>query len=455
MQLCKNQLRRTLLRPFVNTQKPNVLIISIDSLRADHMGMYGYSKNTTPFLDSLARKGVVFDNAYSPGIFTFQSDISMLAGMYPSEHGAIDWNKQLSPDVQFFTKTLKEDGYSSAIFASPSMYPDFGIDKQVDYFEMAKSVKNINQSNINVSNWMLKQQNPYVLYWHVYDVHLPYMVPPNYNSYNTSLYDCMIKSSNNSCGYVFQNQNITGVPKNVYIRGRLQVEFHNWTSGDLDYLNAAYDYGISYTDSQLRDFFSKIQKSPEYNNTLIIITSSHGDDIGEHGFFFHRDVYDVNVHVPLIIIHPSLLPKRVQEPVSLIDVAPTVMSFVNATEKIDYEGKNLLLSNNTAEYVYVERVPFDEYMVRKGQYKYILRNPNKKLSDLSEFMSGIGIADTAMINELYDLNANPKEQNNLIGRRLDIEQELYTKALLFRENMRFSLSQEHVSDTGLKIFTYP
>ena len=151
MQLRKNKIRRTLVRPFVDTSKPNVLIISIDSLRADHMGTYGYAKNITPFLDSLAKRGVVFEQASSPGVFTFQVDISVLSGMYPSEHKVIDWNRKMSSETTLFTRMLKQDGYSSAIFASPSLYAIFGIDKQVDHYEIADSVKNINESKNKVS----------------------------------------------------------------------------------------------------------------------------------------------------------------------------------------------------------------------------------------------------------------------------------------------------------------
>jgi arylsulfatase A-like enzyme len=224
-------------------------------------------------------------------------------------------------------------------------------------------------------------------------------------------------------------------------------------------LKESYVAGIQYTDGILQNFFDDFETNyPDiYANTLIIISAEHGEDLEEHNFIFHRDLYDVNTHVPLAFIFPKALrPQSISDPVSLIDLTPTILDFagVQIEQDTNFEGRTLLeLIGGKKEgfidrYLYAERAPFDEFAVWKGSYKYILRNPSLKAyqptypnlmrtdythADL--FFTHMRKSDIAWSDELYNTEFDPLEQRNLIGTGLPIETELRNVAKQFAERM--------------------
>ena len=448
-------------------EKPNFILINIDSLRADHMGIYGYSKNTTPFLDSLAKQGIVFKTAITPAYLTFQTDASILSGLYPSENGVQVWGNPIRDNLYLLPQILDIYDYKTAAFVSPSLWEFFGFNKKFDEYYLTQEMKNIAIVSPKIINWLKNHQLVnHFLFWHIYDVHLPY------NTIQTDYKG--IFSQPGSWDWAAQ------MPGKIKKRGLIDQTQYILSDVDKAYLIDCYDEGIAYVDSELKKFFEQMQQLPSYKNTIIIISSEHGEDLGEHGFFFHRDLYDVNIHVPLIIIAPGFSPKSINTPVSLLDIMPTILDLAKIPVPQNIEDHSLMEVMKTGNFfttnnepIYIERPPYNEYSVRLGDWKYILRNPEKKniinivnahkeyFDKINPETGGNGFfdkiikGDITFTDELYNLKTDPQEQNNLIGQGYLIEKKLKILAENFRTKMTAIRSSSSDNQSYISIFDYP
>jgi len=441
----------------------NFVLINIDSLRADHMGIYGYNKNTTPFLDSLAKQGVVFKEAITPTYLTFQTDAAIFSGLYASQNNVQTWDTPINENLYLLPKILNLYGYKTAAFVSPSLWEYFGLAKQFGEYHLAETVKNMAITQPKVIDWIGNQQDsPYFLFWHIYDVHLPYTrIQTNYKSPFSNL---------GGWNWLAQTKDSIAIPEDI--NGIETLIWETFNQSDINYLRDAYDSGIRNVDSRLKDFFGQIQKLPNYKNTVFIISSEHGEDLKEHGFIFHRDIYDVNTHVPLIIIFPESISKQINEPVSSLDIMPTILDLVKIKFPENGEGISLLPlikgQYSKVRPIYTERSPYDEYSVRLGDWKYILRNPNKAemvseeqtkcpqdSNSAQDFFDCILKNDFTFTDELYNIRKDPNEQNNLIGKGLPIENQLKELVLAFKAKMTNARAANSIKSLNIPIFTYP
>lgn len=427
--------------------RPNIVLINIDSLRADHMGVYGYDKNTTPFLDSLFQKGIVFENAIAVAPFTFQDDASILSGLYPSQNNVTDWGKPINKSVSLLPKILSYYGYSTMAFVSPSLWESFEMNKFFDTYVMNRNMKNVAQTKVSIAEKLKEAKGPFFAFWHIYDVHLPYVTaseefyPKKYEgSLNPLSKYFAVNVSEESKGelpplFTWSGQTKEGLCISYSSPDRTCKKYVKINPEDKEYIRAAYDTGINYVDTQLSKFFDLIKNEPFFENTLFIISAEHGEDLGEHGLFFHGDIYNTNTHVPLALIHPKLASEKINGRVSNIDILPTTLSLLGIAESVNIEGKDLsgLIGGGTYEnrIIFSERPPFNEYSVISGDWKYIMRNPLKSNPEefkekITPFMTAVlgSDSDTNSTDELYNLSNDPYEQNNLIGRGYKQEREL-------------------------------
>lgn len=431
--------------------KPNVLIITLDSLRTDHMGIYGYDKSTTPFLDSLFKRGVVFDNAYIPAYLTFQTDASILSGRYPSEHNMRTWTTPIQRDVPLMSDAFALYGYETHAFVSPPMRKYFELYTKFDTFLRYRRKDNLELSKPDVYTALASTTHPKLTIWQIYDVHVPYskaskdFFPTPYTGQ-------------------FQKQNID-IWTQVYETHR---ERDSVSKDDYDYILASYDTGIRRVDDGLRDLFSDLEKRGLLKNTIIVITAEHGDDLLEHGFVFHRDLYSVNTHVPLAIIYPEVLvPRRVTEPVSVLDLAPTLTSLAGLPTMETGHGIDLapLMQGKkvATRDIYLERAPFGEYAVIEWPWKYILRNPSRDIpglstDDVNDFFRNMRANDVTKGDELYNLVEDPQEQTNRLGQDHALDTSLLQKAYQFKKRMEAAVEKNsgirQVSNEETH-FTYP
>jgi arylsulfatase A-like enzyme len=472
-----------------DSSKPNIIMIQIDSLRADHLGSYGYEKNTTPFLDSLADKGIIFENMIAVAPFTCQTDASVLTGVYPSENNMLDWNRTINDKYKLIPKILSYYGYASIARVSPGLWDYLGISKSFDSYSTSFFFKNIEYVKDYLSKSLIETKTPFFAFWHIYDVHLPYMEASKDfypGDYKGSLLPI---STYFSVGDTLKYGDMTGaclIPWTVQIQNTVGADcsYQNYireqktackksiklNDEDKKYTIASYDTGVNYTDQQLKDFFDFIKEQPFFDNTIFIIGGDHGEDHGEHGTFFHGDIYNTNIHVPFILYYNKLKPKKIKEYVSQIDIMPTILSLLGINPPQNIEGKDLTALINGGEYnkerpIFSERAPFDEFSVIKDGWKYILRDPSKKkekntTSPTTDLMNWVLNSDVDNFDdELFNLSNDQFEKNNLIGIGYEQEKELKGLVLDFKAKMLSARLSNETNFSGQptqqKILPYP
>lgn len=315
-------------------RKPNIILLVIDSLRADHLGCYGYARNTSPHIDKLAQEGIVFSNAFSQAGYTTASIPSILTSKFPLSHGVwLPEKHKLSEDEITLAEVLKSNGYITVAFtggACTSHIYGFG-----QGFDLYKEIEwgDIKEINKLVFNWLEQNQNnekPFFLFLHCYTVHEPFNLPEPFASIYASNYQGQFKD----------------VKLDNVLFEKIHKKSLDYNSEDIDYIISQYDSGIRYYDENIGELLKKIEALKLTSNTIIILTSDHGQDFMEHGTISHRDIYDVGIHVPLIVRAPYLLPnnKKIDTLVRSIDIFPTILDMLALLEKnnLAIEGNSLL-----------------------------------------------------------------------------------------------------------------
>ncbi len=298
--------------------RPNIILITLDAATADHFSCYGYSRETTPNLDRLAQRGVQFDNAIAPSSWTLPSFASIFTGLFPHQHGA-DATSPLSNRFPTIAMALKSAGYQTAGFNANLVYGQAsqgiarGFDRYEDgsenlrqnlvqtlvgraftkfvYLRFARPDRPERQRaeeiNREVFHWYShRTRQPYFLFINYFDVHNPYIAPrPFANRYGELPYALIRRFGSE-----------------MY-----QIDHPAMALADQAAIVAGYDDSLAYTDSQIDVLMQFLAKSPDWSNTVVIITSDHGESFGEHGAYGHgMNLWRELVHVPLIIAGPGV-----------------------------------------------------------------------------------------------------------------------------------------------------
>ncbi|MFC2162226.1 sulfatase [Candidatus Altiarchaeota archaeon] len=315
----------------------NIVFISIDTLRADHLGVYGYYRDTSPNIDELAGHSIVFKNAYSTASTTTESHMSMFTSLFPRIHGirntndAIGFRSILLEGVRTVTQLLKEKGYKTVGFTDGgNVYSKLGFSRGFDYYS--------NDGNITKAIEYVKDHKDgekFFLFYHTYHVHSPYILEPGYDKFFNKEYEGDIPSTHDELGKAGRNLSFE----------RWQDRYQSITNStdpkDIQHLKDLYDGEISQMDEWMGDLFQAIRENAP--NTVIIFTSDHGEEFRDHGHLFHRrKAYEELVHVPLIISHPNIRAGSVVEGrVSLIDLAPTITDVAGIPPIGQFQGRSL------------------------------------------------------------------------------------------------------------------
>jgi arylsulfatase A-like enzyme len=391
---------------------PNVIIILIDALRADRLSCYGNSRKTSPNIDEFAKDSALFTEAISQSTFTKTSIASLFTALYPHEHGVYEGNTKdsqgnITSDVFSEKETtlaevlLQDEFITTAWVNNPHLRSYMGFAQGfVDYDEPARDIKR------KFISWIsgIEKRHKFFAYIHDLDLHDPYRPKPPYDT-------------------------MYGVYSDVYSG----VDFENWDNfreevrqgkrrlgkKDVDQLLAYYDGQLTYVDSKIGLILDELKKRGLYDKTLIVLTGDHGDGFVEHGFISHSNIpYDELIRVPLIIKFPKSLHagKVVNSQVRLIDVMPTIFDFLRIKVESKLSGFSLLNYLDENRNKKKKRFPkyaiseyYDISSIRTERYKYI-DYPDKK-------------------DEIFDLIADPKEQNNIIEEMPDMAEEFHKMAL--------------------------
>ena len=307
---------------------PDIILISIDTLRADHLSCYGYERRTSPFIDTLAQKGIRFLDARSPSPWTLPTHTTMLTGLHPHSHGVVDDSMHRGDDVLMLAEAMKEQGYDTAGFVS-SLYVSsiFGFEKGFDHFHdfglhtEKKNLSGVVHASEVVDKalaWIQnrKEGTPIFVFLHFYDVHYPYEPPSPYDE----IFDRpSSKGENRYKNYFYYQKNTP-------------------TSEEFTHIQAQYDESIRYVDTELARFAKEI----EGRSLRWIITADHGEEFGERGAWGHaHTLYQEQLHIPLIISGEGFAPKEEARRVGTEDIMPTIFSLVGRDDFVG-DGVNVL-----------------------------------------------------------------------------------------------------------------
>ncbi len=320
----------------------NVILITIDTLRSDHLGCYGYKRDTSPNIDKLAKEGILFTQAISQSSWTIPSISSLITSAYPHVHKFADLNVYLDPfypDLSFLFK--KEKYYTGFIRSNGLLVNLSGIFNFFD--ELSKNEFELKADEVTrmSTGFLKKNKNKRFFLWlHYFDPHGPYKPPAPYDRkyINDALYkqhNCIPISDIKKPGYFDK----------YFDPGRIPQYVAEDNITDMEYYIAQYDGEINFVDKQIGILLNVIKKLGLDKRTLIILTADHGEYLGEHNVYFsHTLLYDEVIRIPLIIKCDNMLPagKIFDKQVGLIDIIPTIFGFLGIKTDIKMEGINLI-----------------------------------------------------------------------------------------------------------------
>lgn len=391
----------------------NIVLITLDSLRADHCGFMGYERATTPTIDKMAKEGLFFENAISPSTATPVSMIGIFTGEYsqvditkstPGKGASVKpWRKEID-QRKTLAQLLSKKGYSTAaINPNPFVSSYFGFDKGFDYFQDFLSGENksyrysdtfekhlggshmasylrilrniIRKEEVfkpwenyyeNITDWVKKSKKPFFLWLLSLDTHHPYLAPKKFRK-ESNLFDM----------YYYNLK---------FEMNKLKTEPYD--EREKKKLINLYDDSIRYADS----FVNKLWEDLRDNDPIFIVHADHGEGFCEHGYYSHQPyLYEESIHVPFVIFNADQK-AQVKEPVSLLGISPTILELIGGVN--EFPSKSLLNGRND----WVISKVLDE-----GTEKVAVRMKDWKL-----------ITGQKEDNELYNLEEDPQEQQNLI-----------------------------------------
>ncbi len=320
----------------VSFSKPPIILVNIDTLRADHLGCYGYSRPTSPQIDAFSDRAVRFEWAFSQAPNTPPSQASILTSLYPTSHGRIRKLHKMSEKVVTLAESLRDAGYDTAAFVDGGlMTSGFGLEQGFDLYDDAAG--GVEKIGPKAFAWMRRRLSaagdpakPFLLMIHSYDVHSPYEISP----------------------WRYRSMFLDGLelPPRRFRKKMSGTMFKVWKSQSLElspqelgYAKAKYDSGIRHVD----DWFGKLVRLLEDHRLLepsiVVLFSDHGDEFQEHGSLFHDRLYATVTRIPLIIRLPGGRAAGVFDGVvESIDLMPTLLEAVGVEPPHAIHGRSLL-----------------------------------------------------------------------------------------------------------------
>ena len=409
------------------TEAKNIVLITIDALRADRVGCYGYHKNTTPNIDQLAKNGIIFSKAMSNGPGTPSSFCSLFSSAPPLMH---DGYEKLGNKREVLAEILNQNGFLTAGFHSNAYLSRyFGYQRGFDYFfdsifeDSANHAQNQIKKYLDKSKKMLRRSNTVVkLYQLLKDVNVPYVKA---EVLNKLIFPWLEKNKGQKCflwthyldvhipynsyGKYFRRLNSYKVSNNKVHQIASKTENpQSLSASEIKILNDLYDTGISYADEHLGNLV-KIIKSVN-KDAMIIITADHGDEFLEHGQLSHHPkLYNELLHVPLIIHDPQTFksPQQTDQLVQLMDIAPTILAGLGIDRPKQFCGQDILNQPISKDRFVISEISNEhnkneinlakrQLAVQNSQWKFIVNRGTSQ-------------------EELYNLIDDPTEQKNLIN----------------------------------------
>lgn len=441
----------------------NLVIISLTNTRKDHIGIYGYSRDTTPNIDTFFKNSLIFENTFAPASWTLPVSASLFTSLFPYTHGVMDRydGSMLPDDVLTMTEIFKANGYKTAGFTGGGDYNrvfniaqgyDFYLDEE-SYADFDISMPRGGQRIENQAYLSIEKLVPFAIKWlkenkndkkflllHGYDAHCPFTPKKPFDKKYDDDYKGNIDYS--GCLWTFERTEPiyeNGIRywylKSWYTKNRINEV--KMTDRDIEHMIALYDGEINQADSYLKDFFRAVRESGMEKNTIFIFMSEHGDLFGEHGRFMRGGplrgtFYEPVLNFPLLIKHPKInRAVKIDSLIQTVDLMPTIIEFFNLKDRQEAkrEGKSMIPA-------IVERKEINEYVYAASRYKAVdsvyfsgtsvisaIRNKEWKL--IQEEVFDFNFYSSSY--ELYRISEDIKEEKNMYNIKSDIAESLKQK----------------------------
>jgi arylsulfatase A-like enzyme len=405
------------------SEKPrNVILISIDTLRADHLGCYGYTRRTSPTLDRLASQGVIFSDTSSPSPWTLPAHASLLTGKYPSRHALKTHNSYLPADIFPLAHILRENGFhTAAIVNSFYLTRKYGLDRGFNDFVYVRERLNQrepSETEQKALEWLSGNgEQPFFLFLHCYDPHSDYCSLQAYE-------EEFVRSSYQGTADGTTSQLLE------YREGLVRLN-----QEDLKHLINLYDASIRQMDDGMARLLKFLETEQLLGNTLLIVTSDHGEEFLDHGGVLHgRTQFQELIHVPLIFRGPGV-PRsvKIKQIGSLTDILPTVLRILDIPCPGNIDGVDLGFlwqkdaGRSSERYIFSEA----DHNNVKDDIKRAVRTERYKLHyDL-----------LTQSTQLFDLTRDPREETDIASQKPVLVRSLLGHLQAFMQKERTQQSQ--------------
>jgi arylsulfatase A-like enzyme len=414
----------------------NVIFILIDALRPDHLSCYGYNRETSPNIDNLAKQGVLFENTFSSDNLTNKSTLAILSGRHllTNKKGFTYDEKELKSFFEsggvFLQEILKKNGYKTyclhhlygwrkigfdyyfkddkkvAIIKkipgvskiSKNLFYKFGSKKMINKIKFKRDSERM----INEAIDIIKEEDNFFIKLPFNDTHMPYNYPQNFTKFHAE----------NKSERIFDTLSIENGYNKQYVKFCKENLDENC---EIEDIKAMYDNAIAYNDYLIGKIIKTLKEEGIFEKTIIVIFSDHGESLGEHKIYSdHHGLYDVSMHVPLIISGNVPKNKKIKTLTSLQDITPTVLDLVGIRyDDSLFDGKSLLPlmfdeKDKIRDLVFMEEITYyDKKAIRTEDYKYMESSSKEgaMCSRCNNYHGGI--------IELYDLKKDPGENINI------------------------------------------
>jgi arylsulfatase A-like enzyme len=399
---------------------PNVVFIVVDTLRVDHLGCYGYERNTSPHIDALSRESVVFKNALAQAPWTPPSIASMLTGLYPAELGYKDRPVVIEDSIVTMAEIFQANGYATkGIISHVLVAQRLGFAQGFDSYDQENAEGHGHISSPSVIQKAVEfiknhRNNKYFLFLHLFDPHYDYIQHDEHNFFPG--YSGTLQSG-----------------ESIY---SLREKAPDMTEQDLEYVKALYDSEIRFTDAYIGHLLNTLKELDLYRNTMVVLTADHGEEFKDRDDWIghSKRVYQESIHVPLIIKLPGRHKQIVIEDYTgLIDVMPSIIRYMDFYFPGEYPLSGSIIDFNGKKKR--DSMVFSE--TRRGNF---LR---------TAIWQGWKLIDNRAVRqvELYNLQQDPRESSNAADSHPELAQKLLNALNTWSENTRTNLPSQSPSFT--------
>ena len=436
-----------------NRRAPNVVLVTIETLRADHVGSYGYPRNTTPNLDRLAAEGARFATTIAQAPFTLPSVTSLMTGRTPPHHGVRNHPATLAPEIETLAERFQEAGYQTAAMTRHTwLRRKSGLDQGFDAYHNNKFAAGLDARSLSLAatDWLEKRdpEKPFFLWLHFLDPHLPYtpaypyavlfheahgadervehlraMMAVERESYEPTPYADISGGPYYDLVFPYYPQNPILLDLAFWRRSRGSIFFDkgSYQEDDVREVRDLYDGAVAYTDDNLARILKTLAELELETSTIVAVTADHGEAFGEHGLSFTHDftLYDEVLRVPLVVRYPGVIEPgtEIDQQVRLMDLGPTLLELAELEPFEGVEATSLapLLEGGSVPFLnaFAESAPKRRMFLEQERiYFEGIRGKWRSLRTERWKLIKIPHPDGDRY-ELYDIVIDPKESRNL------------------------------------------